>query len=281
MIDQRSKIDEKKWDYLIVLDACRYDHFEKYYERYIEGKLRKARSPVECKDGVATSEWCKAVFTERYDDVIYVSTTPHVNSFSEVNGFRAKDHFWKVIDVWDSGWNDEMGTVLPEKVNEVVLETKKDFPDKRIIAHYMQPHFPYLSLDNPFNPKSKDPGAHDNLKRNLRNFFGSKVRRVLGGNLTRKIIRLLNLPPINPMEETLRREGKSGLIKAYDENLKIVLESLNKLSGEIKNEGKMCITADHGEYLGEDGFYGHSYLPQHPVLNEVPWLEMDLERDEQ
>ncbi|MFW6047738.1 MAG: sulfatase-like hydrolase/transferase [Candidatus Natronoplasma sp.] len=273
MLDQKKKINEGDWDYLLILDACRYDHFKVLYPDFLSGRLKKANSPVKCLKGVATSEWCKSVFTKRYDDVIYVSTTPHVNSFSEVNGFKASDHFFKVVDVWNNRWDDEKGTVYPDEVNQAIIDTKIKHPKKRIIAHYMQPHFPYLTLDNPFNPKNKEPTSHDNIKRTLRNFFGSKTRRILGGKMTRKLLRTLNLPPINPMDETLRKIGHDGLIEAYKENLKAVLKSLNKLSDELS--GEVIVSSDHGEYLGENGFYGHSYLPQHRALNEVPWFEME------
>lgn len=272
MIDQRENILERKWKHLIVLDACRYDYFADMYSDYLSGGLEKADSPVSCESGVATSEWCKAVFTDRYDDIVYVSTTPHVNSKTEVNGFKASKHFHKVIDVWDWGWNDEKGTVLPGKVNEALLEARERFPEKRIISHYMQPHFPYLSLDNPSRPKSKEPKEHDTLKRNVRNFFGSKIRRVLGGDRTRKIMDFLGLSPVNPMHETLQKIGKEGLLDAYEENLKEVLKAVSDVSRELS--GKIIVTSDHGEYLGEKGFYGHSYLPNRPVLNHVPWLEM-------
>ncbi|MGM0510466.1 MAG: hypothetical protein ACQESD_04995 [Thermoplasmatota archaeon] len=273
MIDQKKAIDGGRWDHLLILDACRYDLFKDTYGKYLDGELKRSRSRAVCKKGVATSEWCKATFTKRYDDIVYVSTTPHVNSFSEVNGFKASDHFHKVIDVWNTGWDDEKGTVLPSVLNEEILKARKRFPDKKIIGHYMQPHFPYLTMDNPFNPKNKDPGAHDNIKRSLRNFFGSRVRRVLGGRATRKLVRTLHLPPINPMDETLRKVGHDGLVRAYKDNLDIVLESIGKLTSAL--EGEVVISADHGEYLGEDGFYGHSYLPEHPVLNDVPWFVVE------
>lgn len=273
MLDQKKRINESDWDYLLILDACRYDYFKELYPEFLSGELKKSESPADCIKGVATSEWCKAVFTDRYDDVVYVSTTPHVNSFSEVNGFKASDHFYKVIDVWNTRWDDEKGTVYPDEVNQAIIETKIKYPKKRVIAHYMQPHFPYLTLDNPFNPKNKDPSSHDNIKRSLRNFFGSRMRRVFGGNLTRKLLRTFNLPPINPMDETLRKVGHDGLVEAYKANLRAVLKSLAKLSDELS--GEVIVSADHGEYLGENGFYGHSYLQKHPALNEVPWFKME------
>ncbi len=148
MLDQLEFLDDAEWKYILVLDACRYDYFEKNFSDYLNGDLYESESPVSCEDGVATSEWAKSVFTDYYDEIVYVSSTPHVNSRMEINGFRGIDHFHEVYDVWDWGWDDEMGTVLPSKVNESVLEADENFPDKKIIGHYMQPHLPYLSLGN-------------------------------------------------------------------------------------------------------------------------------------
>lgn len=277
MIDQKKEIEEGDWDCLLVLDACRFDYLEDTYECCLKGDLKRAKSPVSAEDGIATSEWCKRVFTEQFEDIIYISTTPHVNSRTEVNGFKGGDHFFKVVDLWDHGWDDEMGTVMPGRVNVEVLKTREEHPEKRIIAHYMQPHFPYLSLGSPENPKSKDPGARNGLNRKIREIFGSRIRKVLGGELTRRIMRGFGMESINPMHEILNRQGEKKLKKAYRENLGRVLESISELADEI--EGKMVVTADHGEYLGEDGFYGHSYLPDHPVLQEVPWLEIEWSED--
>lgn len=76
-----------------------------------------------------------------------ISANPYINSKTEVKGFNARKHFYKIIDVWDSGWNDELGTVPPENVNRIALNIIKQFAhvQKRFIIHYLQPHFPYIS----------------------------------------------------------------------------------------------------------------------------------------
>jgi len=38
-------INSKKWDFLIILDACRYDFFEKHIWKYMDGKLMRVLSP--------------------------------------------------------------------------------------------------------------------------------------------------------------------------------------------------------------------------------------------
>ena len=48
----------ENWDYLIILDACRYDYFKKYYNKYLTGGiLEKAISPA-----TWTLEWAEKNF---------------------------------------------------------------------------------------------------------------------------------------------------------------------------------------------------------------------------
>lgn len=71
----------------------------------------------------------------------------------------------------------------------------------------------------------------------------------------------------------VKRFGIEALKKYYEDNLRIVLSYVAKL---IKNlHGKIIITADHGELLGEYGFYEHACGKGYPELVEVPWLEID------
>jgi len=72
---QKVSIMDEEWDYLIVLDACRYDYFSKLVGTYLQGKLEKVYSPASC-----TLEWCKKSFKEYYNDVVYVSANPYINS---------------------------------------------------------------------------------------------------------------------------------------------------------------------------------------------------------
>ena len=81
-------IMQEDWDYLIILDACRYDYFEKFYGQYLSGKLEKRLSL-----GSSTREWRDRNFTGKYDDTIYISANPFINSVKAVFGFLGADHF--------------------------------------------------------------------------------------------------------------------------------------------------------------------------------------------
>jgi len=48
---------EEEWDYLIILDACRYDYFESLYKEFFDGELEKRVSL-----GSDTLKWCLESF---------------------------------------------------------------------------------------------------------------------------------------------------------------------------------------------------------------------------
>ncbi|MFB6209875.1 MAG: hypothetical protein ABEJ56_07125 [Candidatus Nanohaloarchaea archaeon] len=128
------RVMEEDWDYLIVLDACRYDAFEEV--NWLEGELEKKRSL-----GSATFEWRDENFTDYYGDVVYVTANPYI---SDREDFRASEHFHSVIPVYMEDDYQEKGITKPEAVTEEAIEAEENFPDKRKIIHYMQPHDPFI-----------------------------------------------------------------------------------------------------------------------------------------
>ena len=274
---------EEDWDFLIILDACRYDYFNDVYKNYFEeGKMEKAISPA-----IWTLEWAEKNFREYYGNIIYISTAPSINSKKKVSqrgcSFDAKKHFWKILDVWDWGWDDEMCTVRPEKVNEVVMKEIKKEVNKKFIIHYMQPHAPYLSLKNLSQPKKKtNSGKRVSKIYNLpglykaKNFLLGYIMKNFGTEAVWHLNKIFHFREVLPahMEMAWRVVGKEGLRKAYKENLNIVLDNVKKLVDIL--EGKIVITSDHGELLGEEGLYGHGPpLPRHKKLIEIPWLTIE------
>jgi hypothetical protein len=77
-------IMDKQWDYLIVLDTCRYDYFLKLFDGFLQGKLEKVYSPASC-----TVEWCIKSYTKNYKDVVYVSANPYINSKARVKRIQS------------------------------------------------------------------------------------------------------------------------------------------------------------------------------------------------
>lgn len=227
MIDQKKMINNGDWKYLGILDACRYDYFSNLCD--LPGDLKKVFSPAFKGKIAPTSIWYNEIFTKEYEDIIHISAHPRVNSKMEVDGFEGEKHFFKVFDLWDSEWNSEWGTVLPEDVTKRSLKIIKRFPNKRFVIHYMQPHTPYLSLDPPSTKKKRTPESRKSIWRKARNFVVSNARKILGDKRAVDFMEVLGLPSLSPLDDALRRVGEKGVRKAYRENLSRVLTCVEEL----------------------------------------------------
>ena len=84
------------------------------------------------------------------------------------------------------------------------------------------------------------------------------------------------MPAASPMDIVRRKLGKDGLREAYRENLHIVLEQVVALVKHLT--GKIVITADHGEMLGEYYCYSHWSRSSLKHLIEIPWFVIDKRR---
>lgn len=277
------KIWSTPWKYLIVLDACRYDYFERIYKEYLpEGKLEKL---ISC--GWNTPEWLKCVFRGKaHNDIVYISANPYINSkgtmiinsYIDSEGklvwkFNPRNYIrvYKIIDVWDWGFNKELGTVHPKEVNKAALIAVRLYRLKRFIIHYAQPHYPYLELAMRGIKIKINRRFSDRVKGFIRwrliNLFGKRA----GLKIAEKIIGPPS--PQRPEEQVARKLGEQELRRLYKSNLRIVLKYVARLISRLKE--KIIITSDHGELLGEQGLYGHRDYNDVPILFEVPWLEID------
>lgn len=119
---------EQDWDTAIILDACRFDYFQEE-NPFTVGELSKKTAP-----GGASQEFIREMFLGReLHDTVCVTGNPFV-SLLEPGTF----HDLIVDDAWDIG-NSQ---APPDKVTETAIEAHDTYPNKRIIVHYMQPHFP-------------------------------------------------------------------------------------------------------------------------------------------
>jgi hypothetical protein len=124
---------EEDWDNLIVLDACRADVFEEEADLEQFDEYRRETSL-----GSHSSEWTKRNFGgQQFGDTVYVSANPHT-------GLIVPDSFHRLVELRETHFDDQMETVLPDQMVETVLETHEQHPDKRLIAHFMQPHAPFV-----------------------------------------------------------------------------------------------------------------------------------------
>lgn len=252
MKSQTLLLREKSWDCIFLLDACRYDVFEKIYGDYLDGELQKVKSP-----GSATKCWAMKTFEDGYfQDVVYISGNPFVNSEFPIGALDLREKFDKIIDVWNFGWNSELGTVPPE----AVIEAGRGIGKKKIL-HFLQPHAPYpgkvkgISLTSITSPKPSSFVAH------LQTLTGRRFSDLIWKTLLKLGAKYLIL-----------KDGIKSVLKGYKENLQLVLKEISKHLDKFK--GKLIVTSDHGEAFGEDGIYEHPPNQSCPVLREVPWLEI-------
>lgn len=145
---------------------------------------------------------------------------------------------------WNSfSWNEKLGTVFPDQVNQVVIDDlmeRKDRQEKKIIR-YFQPHPPFLKDGWQW---TKKPGKAKRAKQKLQK-----------GEIT--------------LEE---------LREAYKDNMKRAFEAFESILSFLPE--KIYLTADHGEALGEEWrgnrrfYHRRSMDTNNPALGELPWLEI-------
>jgi len=184
---------KEDWDYLIILDSMRYDYFKKLW--LYEGEVEPAISLGSC-----TLDFIRAL--DRIEAVCF-SSHPFV--------LQARAKFGKVIDC---GWNEYLGTCLPQHVTSKFLMEGKPKP---AILWYIQPHHPYVG----------------------------------GVKINVPIFRNLKLVPQRDTSRFLEQLKKLGLLlNAYESNARLIVSHVKFfLLPHLK--GKIIITSDHGEGLGE------------------------------
>ncbi|MFC4245640.1 hypothetical protein ACFOZ7_01240 [Natribaculum luteum] len=238
------RVLDREWDTLLVLDACRADLFEEVVETETYDSYERVYSA-----GSATNEWVRANFSgPAQTDCVYVTGNPVVSRQVET----AFHHF---LEPWREEFDPEIGTVPPEPVTETALAAREQFPEKRLIVHYLQPHYPFIEAPHlryaEFNGteevtvKNAKPGATD-------------IWEAVG----------------------LGYENPDDVWDAYADNLRRVMDAIEPL---LDQPGRTVITSDHGNMLGEQmpllpmGLYGHPPGIHHPILREVPWAVVDGE----
>lgn len=252
MQSRGTDVVEEDWDNLIILDACRYDHFEDL--NFDPGRLESRWSK-----GSSTGLFLTQNFGERTcNDTVYVTGNPmyraEMYGYDEVVG---RSTFHDTVDVWMSDWDTEANTVRPEAMVKPAKNAHDDYPNKRIIVHFLQPHAPFIGRT------------------------GERIRNQRGVGLIADMVEEMDRKD-GDLVWNLVQEGEIDLetaTQAYRENLEIAMPSVEELVDHF--EGKTVITADHGELLGERAWpllsrqYGHPNKVWTRHLTQVPWHIVD------
>jgi hypothetical protein len=120
------------WDNLLILDACRYDAFERH-------STLPGRTESRISRGSTSPEFIRGSFTGKtLHDVVYVSANDWYAKLKD--DIDAEVHALEFVD------RDAMDglTSHPETVAAAARDAAETYPDKRLIVHFLQPHQPYL-----------------------------------------------------------------------------------------------------------------------------------------
>lgn len=232
-----TRVMKEDWDSLLILDGCRYDMFTERID--LPGTLESRISL-----GSSSEEFMERNFVdEQFHDTVYVSANPFIPKLGLNEGT-----FHAVVELLDD-WDEQLQTVRPDTVAEAAREAHEQYPNKRLIVHFMQPHTP---------------------------FIGGLGREMVGGGWT-----MDHDVEDDPGIWDRLRDGEDVPLErvweAYKENLDIVLEEVEPLLSDLN--GKSVITADHGNLVGERlspiptrQKYGHPYGVHAEELVKVPWF---------
>ncbi len=235
------------WDLLLILDACRHDLFEE--ANTIPGDFSYRISP-----GSSTSEFLDTTIVgENFHDTVYITANPqHVKK-------DIRESFYDIIPVWKTNWDKSLRTVHPQSVVEAALDANKRYPNKRLLIHFMQPHYPFIGGKNKQIDEQRGSSIagdyHDLKTEGLKTVW----EKLEDGDLSYEAV-----------------------WKGYKNNLELVLPHVQEIAD--KCEGKSVVTSDHGNLLGEFVFsrmqriYAHPNSLHVPNLVKVPWLEIPYER---
>ena len=130
---------ERDWDNLIILDGCRYDDFRR--RNTIPGDLDSILSVAS-----NTQRFMEQTFgTRDHLDTVFVAGNTNVRHAK--SEFCDRIRLWEapyVSELWPDQYDDPRTIVMPETVVDTTLDARDRYPNKRLIVHFLQPHFPSL-----------------------------------------------------------------------------------------------------------------------------------------
>lgn len=227
------RIYDYDWDMVVVLDACRADLMAEVADEY---SFTSTQSEYSCAS--SSGEWHLKNFGDEYAaekaDTALVSANPYTDMHIDAADFHLLDEVWR--DAFDS----DAGTVLADRVTDRAITAHREYRPERLVVHYMQPHYPFVP-----EQFSDDGGG-----------------MALGYDHT----------PWDTVWDRLRKGdiSRERAWEGYRENLRYVLDHVETLLQNV-DAGRVIITADHGNLLGEYGLYAHPQYVPIPALKRVPW----------
>jgi len=169
-------------------------------------------------------------FTDDYGDTVYVTGNPATSK--HITG-----SFHDYIEIWQDGLDDQLGTTPADAVADAARKAHGDYPNKRLIVHFVQSHYP-LVPDDRFQFEFWQ--GTDGLE------FGDDTR-------ASQVWEAIGLGLADP----------DDVWSAYRDNLEYVMDHAWDLIEDL--DGKTVVHSDHGNALGSRSWpipvktYGHPW----------------------
>lgn len=245
---RETNIFDRDWDAALILDACRVDALQAVAPEY---DFLPDTIPSTVSVGAGSPRWMADTFTDGYHSKIaetaYVTGNPHSRRVMDPSEEGLHSHYNTETDaismlgrfepVYEHAWDADKGTVRGRDITAALVQLNRDGEYDRLIAHYMQPHFPSVP----------SPTGHtldiDDEARSTNNIYD----RMESGELSVEVV-----------------------WSAYLDNLRYALDEVSVVLNNLDAD-RVVITADHGDSFGERELYGHGYGFL-GVNRRVPWV---------
>ena len=244
----RSGVDimDADWDVLIVCDACRADTFERVVDVDQFDSYQRETSKAS-----QTGEWLTENFSDtKHGDTVYVAGNPMVSKW-------VPEQWHQLIEAWRDGYDPEFAQVHADIITDYAIDALDDYPDKRVIVHYMQPHAPFVNY----------PDLHYSAWGGFEK-LDSEIEEIERG------------------PSSVWHAAAQGLVdnnrvwQAYDDNLDYVMPEVMRLIDSLSEGTKAVITSDHGNVIKKYSYpipipvSGHPRYHRIKGLVTVPWAEV-------
>lgn len=220
-----------EWDVLLILDATRVDMYRDV-----------VREPTETPwmSGASSPEFMANNYTEKYTEEMKETAFVTGNPFSKDH---ARGKFGVLDEAWSHSWDENLGTMPPGPITDRTIQYHREGWD-RVIGHFMQPHYPFVGRET----------------------TGGKMDWEVTGDGAETDDDKLAL-----WDQFLfgERDDLEDVKRAYWENLRYVWDYVETIMENV--DGKIIVTSDHGNAMGEWGLWGHKPGFLHPQMRRVPW----------
>ncbi|AAG19460.1 conserved hypothetical protein [Halobacterium salinarum NRC-1] len=240
---------DEDWDLLVILDACRVDVLDDVADEYAFIETVDSRWSI----GSHSHEWLTQTFSRAHEaeiaETAYISGNGHTyETFTEReyppdetvpvcrpnwNGVDERD-FGHLDMLWETAHTDGIG-VPPRAITDRTVEVARESEYDRTVAHYMQPHIPYIS-----QAVAEDRQPTELESRGWKHLESGTADR-------------------------------SEIWELYEDNLRLVLDEVELLLENVDAE-TVVVTADHGNAFGEYTITGHPEGMLLPSVRRVPWV---------